>query len=66
MYGGFFFVRIFLYCGLVQGQNQAFFEELEMHTSYKHPNIVSLIGFCYEDDKMVLVYEHASKSRLDD
>ncbi|KAM0038585.1 putative protein kinase RLK-Pelle-CR4L family [Helianthus debilis subsp. tardiflorus] len=45
---------------------QAFFEELEMHTSYKHPNIVSLIGFCYEVDKMVLVYEHASKSSLDD
>ncbi|XP_035838483.1 probable receptor-like protein kinase At2g39360 [Helianthus annuus] len=47
---------------------QAFFEELEMHshTSYKHPNIVSLIGFCYEVDKMILVYEHASKSSLDD
>ncbi|KAJ0853206.1 putative protein kinase RLK-Pelle-L-LEC family [Helianthus annuus] len=45
---------------------QAFFEELEKRTSYKHPNIVSLIGFCYEVDKMILVYEHASKSSLDD
>ncbi|KAJ0703194.1 putative protein kinase RLK-Pelle-CR4L family [Helianthus annuus] len=45
---------------------QAFFEELEMRTSYKHPNIVSLIGFCYRVHKMILVYEHASKSSLDD
>ncbi|MFS8008963.1 putative protein kinase RLK-Pelle-WAK family [Helianthus anomalus] len=47
-------------------RKQAFFEELEMRTSYKHPNIVSLIGFCYQVDKMILVYEHASKSSLDD
>ncbi|MFS8008968.1 putative protein kinase RLK-Pelle-L-LEC family [Helianthus anomalus] len=45
---------------------QAFFEELEMRTSYKHPSIVSLIGFCYEVGKMILVYEHPSKSSLDD
>ncbi|KAM0005561.1 putative protein kinase RLK-Pelle-CrRLK1L-1 family [Helianthus debilis subsp. tardiflorus] len=36
---------------------QGFFAELEMRTSYKHPNIVSLIGFCDEGDEMILIYE---------
>ncbi|KAJ0485445.1 putative protein kinase RLK-Pelle-CR4L family [Helianthus annuus] len=45
---------------------QEFFEELEIRTSYKHPNIVSLIGFCNEGDEMILVYERVSKNSLDD
>ncbi|KAL8201795.1 hypothetical protein R6Q57_010942 [Mikania cordata] len=49
----------------VQGK-QGFFSELEMRTSYKHPNIVSLLGFCDEGDELILVYEHASKRSLDD
>ncbi|KAM0038418.1 putative protein kinase RLK-Pelle-LRR-I-1 family [Helianthus debilis subsp. tardiflorus] len=48
-------------------RTQGFFEELEIRTSYKHPNIVSLIGFCVEGDEMILVYEHASAATtLDD
>ncbi|MFS7989786.1 putative protein kinase RLK-Pelle-LRR-I-1 family [Helianthus anomalus] len=31
-----------------------------------HPNIVSLLGFCYERPHMILVYEHVSKGSLDD
>ncbi|KAL8246283.1 hypothetical protein R6Q59_007499 [Mikania micrantha] len=49
----------------VQGKEE-FFSELEMRTSYKHPNIVSLLGFCDEADELILVYEHASKRSLDD
>ncbi|KAJ0840010.1 putative protein kinase RLK-Pelle-LRR-I-1 family [Helianthus annuus] len=45
---------------------QEFFEEIEMRTSYKHPNIVSLIGFCDEGDEMILVYEPVSERSLDD
>ncbi|KAM0038401.1 putative protein kinase RLK-Pelle-CR4L family [Helianthus debilis subsp. tardiflorus] len=45
---------------------QRFFAELDIRTSYKHPNIVSLIGFCDEGDEMILVYEHVSKRSLDD
>ncbi|KAM0038444.1 putative protein kinase RLK-Pelle-RLCK-VIIa-2 family [Helianthus debilis subsp. tardiflorus] len=45
---------------------QEFFGEIEMRTSYKHPNIVSLIGFCDEGDEMILVYEPVSGRSLDD
>ncbi|KAM0006009.1 putative protein kinase RLK-Pelle-LRR-I-1 family [Helianthus debilis subsp. tardiflorus] len=45
---------------------QEFFEEIEMRTSYKHPNIVSLIGFCDEGDEMILVYEPVPERSLDD
>ncbi|XP_023739946.1 probable receptor-like protein kinase At2g23200 [Lactuca sativa] len=39
--------------------------EIYMLSEYKHPNIVSLLGF-YEDDKEgILVYEYASRSGLD-
>nr|XP_043638282.1 uncharacterized protein LOC122609294 [Erigeron canadensis] len=34
--------------------------EIEMHARYKHVNIVPLLGFCYEGDNMLLVYEHGS------
>ncbi|KAD7478273.1 hypothetical protein E3N88_01409 [Mikania micrantha] len=43
---------------------QGFFEELEMR-AYRHPNLVSLLGFCDEGDEMILVYEHVSERSLD-
>ncbi|KAF5768080.1 putative protein kinase CAMK-CAMKL-CHK1 family [Helianthus annuus] len=49
----------------VQGK-EGFFSELEMRARYKHPNIVSLLGFCDEGDEMILVYEHASEGSLGD
>ncbi|XP_076940429.1 uncharacterized protein LOC143609604 [Bidens hawaiensis] len=49
----------------VQGKEE-FFSEIETWTSYAHPNIVSLLGFCDEDDEMILVYEHSSNKSLDD
>ncbi|MFS8008590.1 putative protein kinase RLK-Pelle-CR4L family [Helianthus anomalus] len=45
---------------------QEFFEEFEMRTSFKHPNIVSLLGFCDEGNEMILVYEPVSGRSLDD
>ncbi|KAL8193829.1 hypothetical protein R6Q57_026071 [Mikania cordata] len=45
---------------------QRFLAELEMHTSYKHPNIVPLLGFCDEGDETILVFEHAFYKSLDD
>ncbi|KAF5768415.1 putative protein kinase RLK-Pelle-CR4L family [Helianthus annuus] len=45
---------------------QEFYEEIEMCTSYQHPNIVPLIGFCNEGDEMILVYEHVSERSLND
>ncbi|MFS8008573.1 putative protein kinase RLK-Pelle-CR4L family [Helianthus anomalus] len=45
---------------------QEFFEEIEMRTSYKHPNIVSLLGLCDESNEMILVYEHVSERSLED
>ncbi|CAH1429476.1 unnamed protein product [Lactuca virosa] len=43
-----------------------FHAEIEMLSNCKHPNIVSLLGFCEEDGHMILVYEHASNGSLDD
>nr|XP_043633799.1 uncharacterized protein LOC122605002 [Erigeron canadensis] len=45
---------------------QGFFEEVEMHISYRHPNIVPILGFCDEGDDKIIVYEHASNGSLDD
>ncbi|KAJ0690859.1 putative protein kinase RLK-Pelle-LRR-I-1 family [Helianthus annuus] len=45
---------------------QGFFKEIDTLSSCKHPNIVCLLGFCYEPPHMILVYEHVSKGSLDD
>ncbi|XP_076890691.1 putative receptor-like protein kinase At2g23200 [Bidens hawaiensis] len=50
--------------GTGQGKKK-FFEEFEMRTSYKHVNIVSLLGFCDEGDEMILVYESLPEITLD-
>ncbi|GJY45861.1 kinase-like domain, phloem protein 2-like protein [Tanacetum coccineum] len=46
---------------------QGFIAEIEILTSCKHENLISLLGFCDEDrDHMILVYELASKGSLED
>ncbi|GKA20852.1 kinase-like domain, phloem protein 2-like protein, partial [Tanacetum coccineum] len=46
---------------------QGFIAELDILTSCKHENIISLLGFCDEDrDHLILVYELASKGSLAD
>ncbi|XP_076944967.1 putative receptor-like protein kinase At2g30940 [Bidens hawaiensis] len=42
----------------------AFFTEIEMLSSVKHPNIVTLLGFCVEDSEMILVTENVSNGYL--
>ncbi|XP_071687752.1 receptor like protein kinase S.2-like [Rutidosis leptorrhynchoides] len=45
---------------------QGFFLEIEMLRRCKHPNIVSLIGYCDEDSELILVYEFVPNGSLDD
>nr|XP_043627228.1 uncharacterized protein LOC122598806 [Erigeron canadensis] len=47
-------------------RKERFFTELEILTICKHPNIVKLLGVCYEGSEMILVVQHLSKGRLDD
>ncbi|KAM0060698.1 putative protein kinase RLK-Pelle-LRR-I-1 family [Helianthus debilis subsp. tardiflorus] len=47
-----------------QGE-QGFFTEIDALSSCMHLNIVSLLGFCYERPRMILVYEHVSRGSLD-
>ncbi|KAK9068983.1 hypothetical protein SSX86_013099 [Deinandra increscens subsp. villosa] len=48
-----------------QGE-QGFISEIEMLSKCKHPNIVSLHGFCDEGKQMILVYEYVSNGSLAD
>ncbi|XP_042758465.1 uncharacterized protein LOC111897576 [Lactuca sativa] len=42
-----------------------FFKEIIMLSAYKHENIISLLGYCDEEEEKILVYEYASKQSLD-
>ncbi|KAL8214412.1 hypothetical protein R6Q57_003861 [Mikania cordata] len=48
-----------------QGE-QGFIAEIETLSTCRHPNIVSLLGFCHEDSHMILVYELITNGSLDD
>ncbi|KAJ0484892.1 putative protein kinase RLK-Pelle-CrRLK1L-1 family [Helianthus annuus] len=41
-----------------------FLTEIQMLSRYKHPNIVSLVGFCEEGNEKFLVYEYAENGSL--
>lgn len=43
-----------------------FVSEVEIITSLHHKNIISLVGFCSEDDKLLLVYNLLSRGSLED
>ncbi|KAJ0873146.1 putative protein kinase RLK-Pelle-CrRLK1L-1 family [Helianthus annuus] len=45
---------------------QGFLAEIEMLIKCRHPNVVSLLGFCEEGSEMILVYEYVSNGSLDD
>ncbi|KAJ0877546.1 putative protein kinase RLK-Pelle-SD-2b family [Helianthus annuus] len=47
-----------------QDSEQGFLTEIELLTSCKHPNIISLLGFCMEAREIILVYEYATKGSL--
>ncbi|KAJ0628960.1 putative protein kinase RLK-Pelle-CrRLK1L-1 family [Helianthus annuus] len=42
-----------------------FLKKIRILSCYRHENIVSLLGFCYQGDEMILVYEHVSRGSLD-
>ncbi|KAF5784143.1 putative protein kinase RLK-Pelle-LRR-I-1 family [Helianthus annuus] len=51
--------------GDTQGE-QGFVSEIETLSNCKHPNIVSLLGFCDEGHELILVYEYVANGSLDD
>nr|XP_043639074.1 putative receptor-like protein kinase At5g39000 [Erigeron canadensis] len=47
-----------------QGPHE-FEKEIKFLSSYKHSNLVSLLGFCVENGESILVYEYLSNRSLD-
>ncbi|KAM7466728.1 hypothetical protein LguiB_014290 [Lonicera macranthoides] len=40
--------------------------EIEMLSKFRHSNIVSLVGYCYNSSEMILIYEFMSRGSLAD
>ncbi|XP_024985033.1 uncharacterized protein LOC112520750 [Cynara cardunculus var. scolymus] len=48
------------------GQGTAeFLQEISVLPYFRHPNLITLLGFCDEGQERILVYEYASKGSLD-
>ncbi|KAH6784823.1 kinase with adenine nucleotide alpha hydrolases-like domain-containing protein [Perilla frutescens var. hirtella] len=43
-----------------------FVSEIEIVSSLHHKNIISLVGFCFEEDKLLLIYNLLSRGSLED
>jgi len=43
-----------------------FVQEIEIITTLHHKNIISLVGFCFEDNNLILVYDFLSRVSLDE
>ena len=43
-----------------------FVSEIEIITTLSHKNIVSLIGFCFDEDHLILVYDFLSRASLEE
>ncbi|KAJ0735753.1 putative protein kinase RLK-Pelle-LRR-I-1 family [Helianthus annuus] len=50
--------------GLGQGEDE-FFTEIEILFEHKHENVISLLGYCKNENERILVYEYASNGSLD-
>ncbi|KAI7741266.1 hypothetical protein M8C21_008701 [Ambrosia artemisiifolia] len=49
------------------GQGTAeFLQEISVLSYFRHQNLVTLLGFCDEDQERILVYEYASNGSLDE
>ncbi|MFS7928262.1 putative protein kinase RLK-Pelle-CrRLK1L-1 family [Helianthus anomalus] len=42
-----------------------FLKDITSLSRYSHENLISLLGFCYQGDEMILVYDYASRGSLD-
>nr|XP_043638551.1 calcium-dependent protein kinase 26-like [Erigeron canadensis] len=50
----------------ISGQGfKEFLTEIQLLSRYKHPNVVSLFGFCDEAGEKILIYEYAEHGSLD-
>ncbi|XP_076886702.1 receptor-like protein kinase HERK 1 [Bidens hawaiensis] len=47
-----------------QGDRE-FLKEITMLSQYKHENLISLLGFCFQEGEAILVYELASNGSLE-
>ncbi|KAF8103594.1 hypothetical protein N665_0188s0520 [Sinapis alba] len=43
-----------------------FVAEIEIITTLNHKNVISLIGFCFEDNNLLLVYNYLSRGSLEE
>ncbi|XP_076891622.1 putative serine/threonine-protein kinase PBL7 [Bidens hawaiensis] len=51
-----------------QDQDQGdveFLKEIRALSRYEHENLISLLGFCYQEDEKILVYQLASRGSLE-
>lgn len=54
---------------ILKSSNDAWKEfllEIEMATTLKHKNIISLVGFCFTKDSFFLVYDFLSRGSLEE
>ncbi|KAL8249174.1 hypothetical protein R6Q59_006042 [Mikania micrantha] len=50
----------------ISGQGfKEFLTEIHLLSRYKHPNLVSLLGFCHERSESILIYEYAEHGSLE-
>lgn len=50
----------------ISGQGfKEFLTEIDLLSRCKHPNLVSLLGFCEEEDEKIILYEYAEHGSLD-
>ncbi|PWA57457.1 protein kinase-like domain, Phloem protein 2-like protein [Artemisia annua] len=48
----------------LEDREQLFWMEISMLSSLKHKNLVSLVGFCDENDEKVIIYVHETRGSL--
>jgi serine/threonine protein kinase len=43
-----------------------FISEIEILGELQNDNIISLVGFCFENDSLILAYEHLPRGSLEE